>query len=146
MSDQQRARRADYAAMVSLTTRWADNDVYGHINNVAYYGFVDTAVNQLLIGQGLLDVEHSSQIGVVVESGCRYFASAQYPDLIHAGVRVGHLGNTSVRYEVGLFRNDEDQALAEAFFVHVFVDRENRRPTPMIASLKQYLQSLVVSV
>lgn len=143
MSREQPARRADYRQFVTLTTRWADNDVYGHINNVAYYGFIDTAVNQLLIEAGLLDVAASPQIGVVVESGCHYRASAHYPDVIHAGVRVGHLGNSSVRYEVGLFRNDESEALAEGFFVHVMVDREDRRPQPMSAALKGYLQTLV---
>ncbi|WP_297801867.1 thioesterase family protein [uncultured Brevundimonas sp.] len=142
MSREKPANRADYRQFVALTTRWADNDVYGHINNVAYYGFIDTAVNQLLIEAGVLDVEASTQIGVVVESGCRYHASAHYPDTIHAGVRVGHLGNSSVRYEVGLFRNDEDQAIAEGFFVHVFVGREDRRPQAMSAALKAYLQTL----
>lgn len=143
MASQSRANRADYRQFVALTTRWADNDVYGHINNVAYYGFIDTAVNQLLIEAGLLDVNASSQIGVVVESGCRYHASAHYPDIIQAGVRVGHLGNSSVRYEVGLFRNDESEALAEGFFVHVMVDREDRRPKAMSAPLKAFLQTLV---
>jgi len=90
MSREKPATRDDYRQFVTLTTRWADNDVYGHINNVAYYGFIDTAVNQLLIERGLLDVNASAQIGVVVESGCRYHASAHYPDVIHAGVRVGH--------------------------------------------------------
>lgn len=143
MASQSRARRADYRQFVTLTTRWADNDVYGHINNVAYYSFIDTAVNQLMIAARVLDIESSTQIGVVVESGCRYHASARYPDVIHAGVRIGHLGNSSVRYEVGLFRNDEDQAIAEGFFVHVFVGREDRRPQPMSVPLKQFLQTLV---
>ena len=142
MSHKKPANRDDYRQFVTLTTRWADNDVYGHINNVAYYGFIDTAVNQLLIEAGVLDVEASTQIGVVVESGCRYYASACYPDTIHAGVRVGHLGNSSVRYEVGLFRNEADEAIAEGFFVHVFVGREDRRPQPMSAPLKVFLQTL----
>lgn len=140
----QRGRRGDYRAFVPMTTRWADNDAYGHINNVAYYSFVDTAVNQLLIERGLLDVEQSQAIGVVAESGCRYHASATYPDVIHAGVRVGRLGTSSVRYEVGLFRNDEDEAVAEAFFVHVFVTRDTRRPTPIAQALRDYLAVLVV--
>lgn len=139
-----RGRRADYRAFVPLSTRWADNDVYGHINNVTYYALVDTAVNQLLIERGLLDVERSEAIGVVAESGCRYHASAAYPDVIHAGVRVGRLGTSSVRYEVGLFRNDDDEAVAEAFFVHVFVARDNRRPTPIAQVLRDYLTGLVV--
>ncbi|WP_242914991.1 acyl-CoA thioesterase [Brevundimonas pishanensis] len=142
MSREKPATRDDYRQFVTLTTRWADNDVYGHINNVAYYGFIDTAVNQLLIERGLLDVNASAQIGVVVESGCRYHASAHYPDVMHAGVRVGHLGNSSVRYEVGLFKNDESEALAEGFFVHVMVGRDDRRPQAMAAPLKTFLQTL----
>lgn len=140
----ERGRRGDYRAFVPITTRWADNDVYGHINNVAYYGFVDTAVNQLLIEQGLLDVVGSDVIGVVAESGCHYHASAAYPDQITAGVRVGRLGSSSVRYEVGLFRNDEEEAVAEAFFVHVYVARDARRPTPITQALRDYLAGLVV--
>lgn len=140
----QRGRRGDYRAFVPITTRWADNDVYGHLNNVAYYAYVDTAVNQLLIERGLLDVERSDAIGVVAESGCRYHASAAYPDVIHAGVRVGRLGTSSVRYEVGLFRNDEDEAVAEAYFIHVFVARDSRRPTPIAQGLRDYLAGLVV--
>lgn len=144
MGDRTRGRRGDYLAFVPLTTRWADNDVYGHINNVTYYALVDTAVNQLLIEQGLLDIERSDVIGVVAESGCRYHASAAYPDRIEAGVRVGRLGSSSVRYEVGLFRQGEDEALAEAHFVHVYVQRQTMRPTPIAQGLRDYLTGLVV--
>lgn len=144
MGDRTRGRRGDYLAFVPLTTRWADNDVYGHINNVTYYALVDTAVNQLLIEQGLLDIERSDVIGVVAESGCRYHASAAYPDRIEAGVRVGRLGSSSVRYEVGLFRQGEDEALAEAHFVHVYVQRQSMRPTPIAQGLRDYLTGLVV--
>ena len=143
MGSQPRAVRADFRRFVTLSTRWADNDAYGHINNVAYYSFIDTAVNALMIEAGVLDVEASGQIGVVVESGCRYHAPARYPDTIHAGVRIGHLGNSSVRYEVGLFSNDADEAVAEGFFVHVFVGREERRPQPMSEALKAFLLTLV---
>lgn len=143
MSSHARATRADYSRFVTLTTRWADNDVYGHINNVAYYGYIDTAVNQLLIEAGLLDLERADVIGVVAESGCRYHEPAHYPDVIHAGVRVGKLGNSSVRYEVGLFRNAEDQAVAEGFFVHVMVGRDNRRPQPVRPELRAFLESLI---
>lgn len=144
MGERQRGRRGDYVQFVPLTTRWADNDVYGHINNVAYYAFIDTAVNQLLIGQGLLDVTGSPVIGVAAESGCRYHASAAYPDVIHAGVRVGRLGSSSIRYEVGLFRNDEDEATAEGFFVHVMVDRQTMRPVPIPQPLRDWLEGLVL--
>lgn len=142
MVDRVRGVRADYRAFVPLTTRWADNDVYGHINNVTYYALVDTAVNQLLIEAGLLDVGRSPVIGVVAESGCRYHASAAYPDRIEAGVRVGRLGSSSVRYEVGLFRAGEIEPLAEAFFVHVMVDRETMRPQPIAQAMRDFLAGL----
>lgn len=138
-----RGRRGDYRVFVPITTRWADNDVYGHINNVAYYGFIDTAVNQLLIEQGLLDVTGSEAIGVVAESGCQFHASAAYPDRIYAGVRVGRLGSSSIRYEVGLFREEEDEATAEGWFVHVMVNRASMRPVPIAQGLRAYLEGLV---
>ncbi|MBN8529112.1 MAG: acyl-CoA thioesterase [Caulobacterales bacterium] len=137
-----RGRRADYARFVALTTRWADNDAYGHVNNVVYYAFIDTAVNQLLIESGLLDVTGGAVIGVAVESGCRYHASAAYPDVIHAGVRAGRIGASSIRYEVGLFRNDEDQACAEGFFVHVMVARETMRPVAIPDRLRTFAEGL----
>jgi len=143
MSDRApRGRRADYARFVALTTRWADNDAYGHVNNVVYYAFIDTAVNQLLIESGLLDVTGGAVIGLAVESGCRYHASAAYPDVIHAGVRVGRIGTSSIRYEVGLFRNDEDQASAEGFFVHVMVTRETMRPVAIPDRLLTFAEGL----
>lgn len=137
-----RGTRADYARFVTLTTRWADNDAYGHINNVAWYAFIDTAVNQLLIEAGLLDVTGGEVIGVVVESSCRYHASAEYPDVIHAGVRVARVGGSSIRYEVGMFRNDEDQACAEGFFVHVMVARETMRPAAIPEGLRAFVTTL----
>lgn len=137
-----RGTRADYARFVTLTTRWADNDAYGHVNNVVWYAFIDTAVNQLLIEAGLLDVSRSEVIGVVVESGCRYHAPAAYPDVIHAGVRVGRVGSSSIRYEVGMFRNDEDQACAEGFFVHVMVARETMRPVAVPEGLRGFVEGL----
>lgn len=138
-----RGRRDDYRGFVTITTRWADNDVYGHVNNVAYYAFIDTAVNQLLIERGLLDVTGSQVIGVVAESGCQFHASATYPDTIHAGVRVARLGSSSIRYEVGLFRNHEDEATAEGFFVHVMVDRDSMKPVAMPEPLRGYLETLM---
>jgi acyl-CoA thioester hydrolase len=135
-------RRSDYGRFVTLTTRWADNDVYGHVNNVAYYAFIDTAVNQLLIEAGLLDVTGGAVIGVAVESGCRYHASAAYPDVIQAGVRVGRVGASSIRYEVGLFRNDEEAACAEGFFVHVMVARETMRPVAVPDGLRTFVEGL----
>jgi acyl-CoA thioester hydrolase len=137
-----RGVRSDYVRFVALTTRWADNDAYGHVNNVVYYALIDTAVNQLLIQAGLLDVTGGAVIGVAVESGCRHHASAAYPDVIHAGVRVGRVGTSSIRYEVGLFRNDEDQACAEGFFVHVMVARQTMRPVAVPEGLRAFAEQM----
>jgi len=142
MTERSRGKRGDYRRFVRLSTRWADNDAYGHINNVAYYAFIDTAVNQILIEAGLLDVNRSAIIGVAAESGCRFHASAAYPDVIHAGVRVGRSGTSSIRYEVGLFRNDEEEATAEGFFVHVMVRRETMRPAAIPEALRAFLEEL----
>ncbi|MBO6900705.1 MAG: acyl-CoA thioesterase [Rhizobiaceae bacterium] len=120
-----------------------DNDLYGHMNNVVHYSLFDTAVNGWLIEQGVLDIHTGDQIGLVVETGCRYHAELAFPDMVHAGIRVGRLGGSSVRYEVGLFRNDEDSAAAEGFFVHVYVDRQTRRPKPLNANLRAALEPLV---
>jgi acyl-CoA thioester hydrolase len=135
-------RRADYVRFVAITTRWMDNDVYGHVNNVIYYAFFDTAVNQLLIEAGLLDPATSPVIGLVVETQCRYASSLAFPDRVTAGVRVAKLGTSSVRYEVGLFRNDEDEASGEGHFVHVYVDRASRRPVAVGPDLRAYLATL----
>jgi acyl-CoA thioester hydrolase len=145
MTERSRGKRGDYRRFVRLSTRWADNDAYGHINNVAYYAFIDTAVNQILIEAGLLDVHRSAIIGVAAESGCRFHASAAYPDVIHAGVRVGRSGTSSIRYEVGLFRNDEEEATAEGFFVHVMVRRETMRPAAIPEALRAFLEELTGS-
>jgi acyl-CoA thioester hydrolase len=137
-------RRGDYRAFVEITTRWADNDVYGHANNVIYYAWFDTAVNQLLIEEGLLDPLNGQGINLVVETGCRYFAPCGFPDRIQAGVRVARVGGSSVRYEIGLFRNNEAQASAEGFFVHVHVDRATRRPRPMDEAMRAVLTTWIV--
>jgi len=139
-----RAIRADYKAFKEITTRWMDNDVYGHVNNVVYYSFFDTAVNQLLIEEGALDIAQSPVIGLVVETQCRYAAPITFPDTVHAGVRVATLGTSSVRYEIGLFRNDEDEAAAEGHFVHVYVDRETNRPTPIPDKARAFMETLLV--
>jgi acyl-CoA thioester hydrolase len=134
--------RSAYRAFRTLTTRWADNDLYGHMNNVMHYALFDTAVNGWLIEQGVLDIHHGRQIGLVVETGCRYFSEMAFPDVVTAGLRVGRLGTSSVRYEIGLFRNDEQKAAAEGFFVHVYVDREKRRPQPLEPALRAALERL----
>ena len=128
--------RARFKAFRTLTTRWMDNDAYGHLNNVVHYSLFDTAVNQWLIEQGLLDIAASAQIGLVVETGCRYHAEMGFPDAIVAGIAVAKLGTSSVRYEIGLFRNDENVASAEGFFVHVYVDRATRRTVPIAPDLR----------
>ncbi len=138
----QRETRAAYPRMVPLTTRWGDNDVYGHVNNVVYYAFFDTAVNGILVEAGALDIARSPVIGLVVETGCRYFASVAFPDRVTAGVRVAHLGRTSVRYEIAIFRDDDVEAAAQGHFVHVYVDRETRRPAPLPERLRVVLTEL----
>ena len=137
--------RDAYPAFRRITTRWMDNDAYRHVNNVVYYSFFDTAVNQMLIEAGVLDISSSPAIGLVVETGCRYFAPVAFPDTIDAGVRVTKLGRSSVRYEVGLFRNDDTTAAAAGHFVHVYVDRDSNRPTPIPTATREFLQGLVVA-
>ena len=134
--------RAAYARFVEITTRWMDNDVYGHVNNVVYYSFFDTAVGQFLIESGVLDYEKGAVIGLVVETGCRYASAIAFPDRVTAGMRVAHLGTSSVRYEIGLFRNDEDQASAQGHFVHVYVDRATRRPVALPHEMRAALEPL----
>ncbi len=147
MSDRRApSQRSAYKAFRRLTTRWMDNDPYGHMNNVVHYSLFDTAVNGWLIEQGLLDFRAGKQVGLVVETGCRYFSEMAFPDMVHAGLRVAKLGKSSVRYEVGLFRNDEQTAAAEGFFVHVYVDRESRRPAPLAEPLRRALQGLTADV
>jgi acyl-CoA thioester hydrolase len=120
-----------------------DNDAYGHLNNVVYYSLFDTAVNQHLIGLGLLDVERSPVIGLVVESACRYFAPLAFPDAVEAGLRVAALGRSSVQYEVALFRKGEDAPAAQGRFVHVYVSRESRRPEPIPDPIRAALEPLL---
>ncbi|MDO9524727.1 MAG: thioesterase family protein [Gemmobacter sp.] len=125
------------------STRWNDNDVYGHMNNVVHYALFDSTVNDWLIARGLLDPRGGTHIGLVTETGCRYHGEMRFPDRVTAGLRVAKLGTSSVRYEVGLFRNDEDRASAEGFFVHVYVDAGTRRPVPFSADLRTALETLV---
>lgn len=139
------AKRADYAVFFEIATRWQDNDVYGHLNNVVYYELLDTVVNRHLIEAGVLDPETSDQIGLVVESGCKYFASLAYPEVVDVGLRVAHIGNSSVRYEVGAFAKGSDTAAAESFFVHVYVDTKTRRPKPLPDAFRVVLERLRVA-
>ena len=134
--------RSDYRHFHSITTRWADNDAYGHVNNVVYYSWFDTVVNQFLIANGVLDIERSLVIGLVVETHCNYFSPVVFPDRVTAGLRVTRLGNASVRYEVGIFRNDDQQAAACGHLVHVYVDRESRRPASVPEPMRRLLQTV----
>ena len=131
--------RAAYAVFEPIETRWADNDVYGHINNVAYYGYFDTAVNRRLAAAGLLDILGGEMIGLVVETGCKYFAPAAFPEALEAGLRVAKLGTSSVRYELAIFKAGEETAIAQGHFTHVYVDRESRRPAPLPEAWRKVL-------
>jgi len=137
--------RKDYLHFQKIPTRWHDNDLYGHINNIVYYSFFDTVINCYLIDVGGLDIHDGSIIGVAVETKCNYVASLAYPQVIDAGLRVGHLGRSSVRYELGLFAEGADEAAAIGHFVHVFVDRPSRKPVPIPDRLRGALARLVRS-
>ena len=126
-----------------MPSRWADNDQYGHINNAAYYGFFDTAVNTHLIDAGVLDIHHGPIIGLVVETACTYYAPLAYPQDIDIGLSVAHLGNSSVRYELGLFEAGVEAAAAQGHFVHVYVDRETRKPVSLPTEMRDMLEGLV---
>ncbi|HZY19434.1 MAG TPA: thioesterase family protein [Ramlibacter sp.] len=134
--------RSAYRAFRPITTRWMDNDVYGHVNNVVYYSWFDTAVNAHLIDRGVLDIHGGDTIGLVIETQCNYFAPLAFPQSVEAGVRVARLGSSSVRYEVGLFAAGEPVTAAKGHFVHVYVDRTTRRPVPLPASLRRVLEEL----
>src|ERR1700688_4782110 len=138
--------RADYPHFLSINTRWSDNDLYGHVNNVVYYSYFDTVVNEYLIRHGALDLEAGKTIGLVVETHCSYFASLAFPERIDAGVRVTRLGTTSVRYEVGIFSAGSEQPASQGHFVHVYVDRDTRRPAPLPEALVAALKPLVTVV
>jgi acyl-CoA thioester hydrolase len=137
--------RDDYRAFRVIATRWMDNDVYGHVNNVIYYSWFDTVVNGWLVENGLLDIEKGNPIGLVVETGCQYHRSVAFPAPIEAGVRIARLGNSSVRWEVGIFTDGHDAPAATGFFVHVYVDRVSRRPAPLPDAWRQRLAQLVVA-
>ena len=137
------APRSQFRHFETITTRWMDNDAYGHVNNVVYYSYFDTVVNRYLIEAGALDIEHSRVIGLVVETQCNYFASIAFPQKVEAGLRVARLGASSVRYEIGLFAEGEPLAAACGHFVHVYVDRDTRRPVALPAPLQHALQGLL---
>jgi acyl-CoA thioester hydrolase len=134
--------RSAFPHFLAISTRWKDNDVYGHVNNVEYYSFFDTVINEFLIRSGGLDIHGGPVIGLCVESQCTFKASLAFPDSVDAGLRVAKLGNSSVTYEIGLFRSGDDTLAAVGRFVHVFVDRENRRPIPLPDELRTALEGI----
>lgn len=134
--------RDAYKVFRTINTRWMDNDAYGHVNNVVYYSWFDTAVNAHLIEQGVLDIHHGATIGLVIETQCNYFAPIEFPQTVEAGIRVARLGTSSVRYEVGLFIKGEPMTAAKGHFIHVYVDRASRKPGPLPLPLKTVLEKL----
>jgi len=144
MAEEKPDRRDRYPHFLKIPTRWSDNDVYGHVNNVVYYSYFDTVVNSYLIDAGVLDVAEGGVIGLAVESQCRYMKEFTYPETIDAGMRVGRLGNTSVRYEIGLFAEGAEEPSAVGYFVHVYVDRASRRPVSLPEAMRAALRPLVV--
>jgi len=136
------SQRDNYRHFLPLPTRWKDNDIYGHVNNVEYYSYFDTVINTYLILEGGLDIHAGGVLGVCAESHCKFLGELAFPETIDAGLRVEHLGNSSVRYGIGLFRPGSDLPAAEGWFVHVFVDRVERRPTPLPAPMRAALEKL----
>ena len=136
------SRRADFPHLHRITTRWDDNDAYGHVNNVRYYAFFDTAINEWLVREGGLDIQGGDVIGLCAESHCTFAAPLAFPDAVEVGLRVGDLGRTSVRYELGVFAAGVEEPAADGWFVHVFVDRATRRPAEPPARLRAALERL----
>lgn len=136
--------RSSYRAFRRIPTRWADNDMYGHVNNVVYYEWFDTAVNALLIERGALDIHHGTMVGFVVETQCNYFAPLAFPQMVEAGIRVAHAGNSSVRYEIALFAEGAETAAAQGHFIHVYVDRATQRPVKLWPALQSLVAELRV--
>ena len=136
--------RAGYKHFLAVPTRWLDNDCYGHVNNVVYYAYFDTVINEYLIREGGLDIHDGAVIGVAVETFCRFHRSLRFPEVVDVGLRVGHLGNSSVRYEIGLFRKDEAKPAATGHFVHVFVERASQKPVAIPPALRTCLERLVI--
>jgi acyl-CoA thioester hydrolase len=138
-------RRASYRSFLAIPTRWADNDTYGHVNNVSYYSYFDTVVNEHLMRTGGLDIHSGPEIGLVVETSCRFHKPLSFPDIVDAGMRVAKLGRSSVTYEIGLFRQGDEEPAATGRFVHVWVDRAHRRPVPVPAAIRSALAPLLVA-
>ena len=142
MTDAGQARRGDFTVLRPIPTRWMDNDHYGHVNNVAYYSFFDTAVNGFLIEATGIDVRNLPAIGIVAESDCRFLSAVSFPDTVHAGLAIEKLGTSSIVYRIALFRNDEADPCAIGRFVHVYVDRQTRRPVPVPDAIRAVVERL----
>lgn len=136
------AGREQFRHFLTIPTRWMDNDAYQHVNNVVYYSFFDTAVNRFLIDKGVLDIHADEIVGMVVDTGCSYFSSIAFPDTVHAGLRVAKIGNSSVRYELALYRNGDEQPAAAGHFVHVYVDRKSNRSVPIPDNVRAVLETI----
>jgi len=137
--------RSDYPYFDVIPTRWQDNDMYGHVNNVVYYSYFDTAVTRNLMDNGIVESAQDSHASYVVESSCTYFSPVSFPDTVHVGVKIMQLGNSSVRYEIALFQNDAQVASAVGTFVHVYVNRATGRPVPIPEQVRSVLQTLVAA-
>ena len=142
MAETTTPRRADFPVLRSIATRWMDNDHYGHVNNVAYYSYFDTAVNGFLIEAAGTDIRDLAAIGIVAESSCRFLSAISFPDTVHAGLAVERLGTSSVVYRIALFRENEDSPCAMGRFAHVYVDRDTRRPVPIPALIRAVIERL----
>ena len=145
MAEKPQIARAEYGHFIAIPTRWMDNDVYGHVNNALYYAFFDTAINQYLISEGGLDITEGRVIAFAAESHCQYLQALAFPEVVEVGLRVGKLGKSSVRYELSIFKTSEVFAAATGYFVHVFVDRETRRPVTMPPAIRKALERLIMS-
>ena len=142
MSNPSKIGRDVYRHFLTIPTRWMDNDVYGHVNNVVYYSFFDTVVNKFLMEERQLDYSKGEVVGLVVQNKCQYYAPIAFPDVVVAGIKVAHIGTSSVRYEIGLFKNDEDKPAAEGHFVHVYVTRSTNKPTPLSSQMRSILEQI----
>jgi acyl-CoA thioester hydrolase len=140
-----KASRSSFPHFQAIPTRWMDNDIYGHVNNVVYYSYFDTAVNQFLIEAGVLDIHQGEVVGFVVDSGCSYFSPIAFPDMVQAGIRVAKLGNSSARYEIALYRNDDPLPCAAGHFVHVYVERASNRTVTIPGQVRRVLETLIVA-
>jgi acyl-CoA thioester hydrolase len=145
MTDAAETPRSVWPHFLAIPTRWIDNDIYGHVNNVRYYEFFDTVINRYLIDPGGLDIHRGAVVGYAVESFCRFHRPLAYPDVVDAGMRVGHLGRSSVRYEIGLYRAGEALPAATGHFVHVFVDRASNKSVPIPTPIRAALERLLVA-